>query len=86
MPYLSKFDEGMAAGLELALWEPLPDDSWTQATLAIDAGGLVMRETQAMALPAALACRVVSLPMVAEIIQIYRSLRPLHRHRLHAYL
>ena len=41
---LRRFDECMASGLESALWCPLPDDRWTQATLAIDAGGIGMRE------------------------------------------
>ena len=57
---LCNFDGGMASGLESALWGTLPDDSWTQATLAVDAGGLGMRGSQAVALPAFLASRVVA--------------------------
>ena len=63
---LGKFDRGMASGLESALWGSLPDDSWHHATLAVDAGGLGMREAQAIALPAFLA-RVAARPLVAEM-------------------
>ncbi len=47
----------------------MPDDSWLQASLAIDAGGLGMRETQAIALPAFIASRVAARPLVAEMAQ-----------------
>ena len=59
----------MASGIGSALWDTLPDDSWAQATLAVDAGGLGMREAGAIALPAFLASRVVSRPLVAEMAQ-----------------
>ncbi len=66
---LRKFDAGMAAGLESALWEPLPDDSWIQASLAVDAGGLGMRSTQSVALPAFTASHITARPLVAEMAQ-----------------
>lgn len=64
---LRRFDQGMATGLESSLWGGLPDDSWHQATLAVDAGGLGMREAQGIALPAFLASRAVARPLVAEM-------------------
>ena len=64
---LCLFDKGMAAGLESALWEPLSDDAWVQATMAVDAGGLGMREARNVALPAFLASRVAARPLVAEM-------------------
>jgi len=64
---LLRFDEGMAAGLASALGDHLPDDSWAQATLSVDAGGLGMREASTIAMPAFLASRVASRPMVAEM-------------------
>jgi len=64
---LQRFDSGMASGLESALWGSLPDDSWHQATLSVDAGGLGMREAHALALPAFLASRAVARPQVAEM-------------------
>ena len=64
---LSKFDSGMASGVESALWGPLPADSWIQATLAVECGGLGLREATNVALPAFLASRTVSRPLVAEM-------------------
>ncbi len=64
---LSKFDVAMASGLESALWGPLPDDSWLQATMSVDAGGLGMREAALVALPAFVASRTVARPLVAEM-------------------
>ncbi len=64
---LHRFDAGMAKGLESTLWDPLPDDSWIQATLAVDAGGLGMRDTRTIALPAFLASRVHERPLVMEM-------------------
>ena len=45
----------------------LPDDSWIQATLAVDAGGLGMRDTRTIALLAFLASRVHARPLVMEM-------------------
>jgi len=64
---LRKFDLGMAAGLESALWAPLSDDAWVQASMVVDAGGLGMRESQSIALPAFVASRVAARPLVAEM-------------------
>ena len=64
---LCRFDRGMAEGLESALWEPLADDSWIQASIAVDAGGLGMREAQGVALPSFLASRVAARPLVNEM-------------------
>ena len=61
------FDEDMAAGLASALCDRLPDDSWVQATLSVDAGGLGMREASTIAM-LAFTSRVASRPM-AEMCQ-----------------
>ena len=57
----------MADGLESALWEPLSEDAWVQASLAVDAGGLGMRASEDVALPAFLSSRVAARPLVAEM-------------------
>jgi hypothetical protein len=45
----------------------LSDDGWVQASLAIDAGGLGMRESQGLALLAFIASRTTARPLVEEM-------------------
>ena len=63
----------MAAGIESALWGPMPDDSWVQASLAIDASGLGMRSANELAMPSFLASRTMARPLVAHMAKHMKS-------------
>ncbi|CAK0886405.1 unnamed protein product [Prorocentrum cordatum] len=83
---LHRFDDFLRVGVETSLAGRLPDVGWIQATLAVDAGGIGMRESAAIALPAFIASRVSSRPLVNEMFQhienagIGSRVSPLHRY------
>lgn len=61
-------DRALAAGLESALWQPLSGDGWVQASLAIHAGGLGMRESPGLAaLQAFITSRTTARPMAEKM-------------------
>ena len=64
---LTSFDRGMASGVESALWGPLPADSWIQATVSVDAGGIGLRQASTTNLAASIASRTASQPLVEEM-------------------
>ncbi|CAK0866521.1 unnamed protein product [Prorocentrum cordatum] len=66
---LHRFDDSLRVGVETSLAGRLPDVGWIQATLAVDAGGIGMRESAVIALPAFIASRVSSRPLVNEMFQ-----------------
>jgi hypothetical protein len=61
------FDARLRPGTEDAIPGPLSDERWGQTTLGVDAGGLGMREATVVALPAFIASRVASRPLVEEM-------------------
>ena len=64
---LATFDSSLRSGTEDALRGKLRDDAWVQATLSVDAGGLGLREASVWALPAFIASRTASRPLVAAM-------------------
>jgi len=64
---LEAFDTAARHGVEDALGGSFPDAGWVQATLGVDAGGLGLRDASWIALPAFLASRVASRPLVAAM-------------------
>ena len=64
---LAHFDEDLRAAVEDTLGGELSDVAWLQATLGVQAAGLGLREAGAVALPAFIASRVISRPLVAEM-------------------
>ena len=64
---LNEFDSGLRGGTEGAIHGRISDESWIQATLGVDASGLGMREASVIALPAFIASRVTSRPLVEEM-------------------
>ena len=64
---LAAFDASLRHGTEDALHGKLLDEGWIQATLSVDAGGLGLREASECALPAFIASRVASRPLVAAM-------------------
>jgi len=64
---LAKHDGSLRAALESVLGGTLPDAAWEQTTVGVSAGGLGIRESKSVALPAFLASRVASLPHVHEM-------------------
>ena len=61
---LARFDAGLRASVESTLGGTLKDESWVQATLAVPAAGLGLREATSLALPAFIASRVAARPAV----------------------
>ena len=57
---LREFDDGLRGAVEETLGRGVEDDSWVQATLAVPAGGLGLREASALTLPAFIASRVAA--------------------------
>ncbi len=64
---LDAFDTATRGGIEEVLAGTVSDEAWVQATLGVDAGGLGMRDASLVALPAFIASRVTSRPLVAEM-------------------
>ena len=64
---LHEFDAALRGGTEDALYGRMCDESWIQATLGADAGGLGMKEVSVIALPAFIASRVASRALVEEM-------------------
>ena len=57
---LREFGDGLRGAVEETLGGGVEDDSWVQATLAVPAGGLGLREASALTLPAFIASRVAA--------------------------
>ncbi|CAK0846886.1 unnamed protein product [Prorocentrum cordatum] len=64
---LAAFDASLRRGTKDALHGKLLDEGWIQATLSVGAGGLGFREAPESALPAFIASRVASRPLVAAM-------------------
>ena len=64
---LSDFDAALRGATEDAIRGKLRDEGWIQATLGVDAGGLGLKEACVIALPAFIASRVASRPLVEEM-------------------
>lgn len=64
---LDAFDCAARHSVEEALGDAVSASSWVQATLGVDAGGLGLRDASMVALPASIASRVASRPLVAEM-------------------
>ena len=64
---LEAFDADTRHGVEETLGGAMPDASWVQASLGVDAGGLGLRDASLVALPAFIASRVAARPLVAEM-------------------
>ena len=64
---LDAFDASARCGVQEALAGAVTDEAWLQATLGVDAGGLGLREASQIALPAFIASRVASRPLVEEM-------------------
>jgi hypothetical protein len=61
---LHQFDAALRGGTDDAIHGRLCDESWIQATVGADASGLGMNESSVVALPAFIASRVASRPLV----------------------
>ena len=59
---LAQFDADLRSAVETTLRGSLSDDAWVQATMAVPAVGLDLREASAIALPAFIASRVAARP------------------------
>ena len=66
---LEEFDGGLRAALESTLGGALRDTSWWQATTSVRAGGLGLRESTAVSLPAFLASRITARPLAVDMAQ-----------------
>ena len=64
---LEEFDRDSRNNVEETLSGRLPEESWIQAVLGIDAGGLGLKEAKAIALPAFIASRVASRPLLTAM-------------------
>jgi len=66
---LEEFDNSLRATLERTLGGSLRDTSWWQATTGVFDGGLGLRESTAVCLPAFLASRITARPLALEMAQ-----------------
>ena len=65
---LASFDGQLRASVSNSLCGDLPDHSWWQATTGVMAGGLGLRTAVTVALPAFVASRILSRPLVATMV------------------
>ena len=61
------FDKGLRSTVEETLGGPLPDTAWWQCGIGAERGGLGLRSARDIALPAFIASRVDSRPMVTKM-------------------
>ena len=65
---LASFDGQLRASVATSLAGDLPDHSWWQATTGVAVGGLGLRTAVTVALPALVASRILSRPLVATMV------------------
>ena len=65
---LTSFDGQLRASVATSLAGDLPDHSWWQATTGVAVGGLGLRTAVTVALPAFVASRILSRPLVATMV------------------
>ena len=65
---LASFDGQLRASVATSLAGDLPDHSWWQATTGVAVGGLGLRTAVTVALPAFVASRILSRPLVATMV------------------
>ena len=65
---LASFDGQLRASVSNSVCGDLPDHSWWQATTGVMAGGLGLRTAVTVALPAFVASRILSRPLVATMV------------------
>ena len=65
---LASFDGQLCASVATSLAGDLPDHSWWQATTGVTVGGLGLRTAVTVALPAFVASRILSRPLVATMV------------------
>ena len=65
---LASFDGQLRASVATSLAGDLPDHSWWQATTGVTVGGLGLRTAVTVALPAFVASRILSRPLVATMV------------------
>ena len=69
----NRFDRNLRAAIEVSLGGDLPDTSWLQATTGVTYGGLGLRSADSTALPAFVASRVSSRPLVRTMVDHYAT-------------
>ena len=65
---LASFDGQLSASVSNSLCGDLPDHSWWQATTGVSVGGLRLRTAVTVALPAFVASRILSRPLVVTMV------------------
>ena len=67
----NRFDRNLRAAIESSLGGDLPDTSWMQAITGVTYGGLGLRSADSTALPAFVASRLSSRPLVKTMVEHY---------------
>ena len=67
----NRFDRNLRAAVEVSLGGDVPDSSWLQATTGVSYVGLGLRTADSTALPAFVASRISSRPLVQTMVEHY---------------